>query len=101
MIEVKNLTKEFSNSGQQEFQALKGVSFQVEQGDIYGVIGISGAGKSTMLRLLGLLETPTSGEVLVDGKNIHNLKGKDKIAYYRSIGTVFQGYNLLMQKTVF
>ena len=101
MIDVRDLTKEFHNANQDVLQVLKGVTFHVDQGDIYGVIGMSGAGKSTMLRLLGLLDTPTSGEILVEGKNIHKLKGKEKIAYYRSIGTVFQGYNLLMQKTVY
>lgn len=76
------------------------MSLTVEDGDIYGIIGMSGAGKSTMLRLIGLLDTPTSGTITVEGKNLSTLAGKAKIDYYKTIGTVFQGYNLLMQKTV-
>ncbi len=101
MIEIKSLSKQFMNHEDHQLEVLKDISLTVEDGDIYGIIGMSGAGKSTMLRLIGLLDSPTSGEILVDGKNINELTGKDKISYYKSIGTVFQGYNLLMQKTVF
>ncbi|MEG0542730.1 MAG: methionine ABC transporter ATP-binding protein, partial [Angelakisella sp.] len=76
------------------------ISFTIEKGDIYGVVGMSGAGKSTMLRLIGLLDTPTSGSIEVRGQDIGTLTGKAKIDYFKTIGTVFQGYNLLMQRTV-
>lgn len=100
MIEIRNITKQFDDKENGTLQVLRDISFTIEQGDICGVIGMSGAGKSTMLRLIGLLDTPTSGQILVRGTDIATLTGKAKIDYYRSIGTVFQGYNLLMQRTV-
>ena len=102
MIEIKNLTKEFiEKKAEDNLLALDNVNFTIEKGDIYGIIGMSGAGKSTMLKLIGLLESPTSGSITVKGQDINRLMGKEKISYYRSIGTVFQGYNLMMQKSVF
>lgn len=100
MIEIQGLYKEFYEAGE-PIEVLKGVSFTIEKGDIYGIIGMSGAGKSTMLRLIGLLDTPIDGTITVSGKNLGSLGGKEKIDYYKSIGTVFQGYHLLMQKTVY
>ncbi len=100
MIEIDHLTKEFDNPDKTRLGVLRDVSLTVEDGDIYGIIGMSGAGKSTMLRLIGLLDTPTSGTITVEGRDLSTLAGKDRIDYYKTIGTVFQGYNLLMQKTV-
>ncbi len=100
MIEISHLCKSFPNQKQQDLHVLRDISLTVEQGDIYGIIGLSGAGKSTLLRLIGLLDTPTSGTITVNGKNLAHLNPKEKIDYYRTIGTVFQGYNLLMQRTV-
>ncbi|MCI8652503.1 MAG: ATP-binding cassette domain-containing protein [Angelakisella sp.] len=100
MIEISHLTKEFDNPDKTRLGVLRDISLTVEAGDIYGIIGMSGAGKSTMLRLIGLLDTPTSGTITVEGKNLAALAGREKIDYYKTIGTVFQGYNLLMQKTV-
>ncbi len=100
MIEISHLTKEFDNPDKSKLGVLRDVSLTVEAGDIYGIIGMSGAGKSTMLRLIGLLDTPTSGTITVEGRDLGSLTGKEKIDYYKMVGTVFQGYNLLMQKTV-
>lgn len=100
MIEIKNITKDFVDSSGATLPVLRDISFTIEAGDIYGVVGMSGAGKSTMLRLIGLLDVPTSGSIEVLGQNIGTLTGKAKIDYFKSIGTVFQGYNLLMQRTV-
>ncbi len=100
MIEISHLTKEFDNPDKSKRGVLRDVSLTVEAGDIYGIIGMSGAGKSTMLRLIGLLDTPTSGTITVEGRDLGSLAGKEKIDYYKMVGTVFQGYNLLMQKTV-
>ena len=100
MIEISHLTKEFDNPDKSKLGVLRDVSLTVEAGDIYGIIGMSGAGKSTMLRLIGLLDTPTSGTITVEGRDLGSLAGKEKINYYKMVGTVFQGYNLLMQKTV-
>ena len=100
MIEISHLTKEFDNPDKSKLGVLRDVSLTVEAGAIYGIIGMSGAGKSTMLRLIGLLDTPTSGTITVEGRDLGSLAGKEKIDYYKMVGTVFQGYNLLMQKTV-
>ncbi len=100
MIEISHLTKVFDNPDKTKLGVLRDVSLTVEDGDIYGIIGMSGAGKSTMLRLIGLLDTPTSGSIVVEGRELSTLTGKAKIDYYKMVGTVFQGYNLLMQKTV-
>ena len=100
MIEIKNISKQYKTSEGKPLHVLNDVTFTIEDRDIYGIIGMSGAGKSTILRLIGLLDTPSSGEISVDGKRLSSLSSKEKIAYYKSIGTVFQGYNLLMQKTV-
>ena len=78
MIEIDHLTKEFDNPDKTRLGVLRDVSLTVEDGDIYGIIGMSGAGKSTMLRLIGLLDTPTSGTITVEGKNLstpHPLQG--------------------------
>ena len=100
LIEIRHLSKSFQTEDGGTLEVLRDVSFEIEQGDIYGVIGMSGAGKSTMLRLIGLLDQPTEGAIAVRGRELQGLSGKEKIAYYKSIGTVFQGYNLLMQRTV-
>ena len=73
----------------------------MNKGDIFGVIGMSGAGKSTLLRCLSMLEEPTSGDILLNGRNTAHLKGRELIEARRSMGVVFQGYNMLMQKNVY
>lgn len=82
------------------FRALDGVDLHVPQGKIYGVIGASGAGKSTLIRCVNLLEMPTSGEVLVDGKNLLKLSAKELARERRQIGMIFQHFNLLSSRTV-
>ncbi|MEG1873352.1 MAG: ATP-binding cassette domain-containing protein, partial [Ruthenibacterium sp.] len=99
MITIEHLTKRFDEAVP-PVVALEDVSLHVSRGDIFGIIGMSGAGKSTLLRCLSMLETPTAGTVLLDGMNISTLRGKALIAARRSMGVVFQGYNLLMQKNV-
>lgn len=101
MIELKNVQKIYENEKGTQLQALKNIHLRVEKGDIFAIIGVSGAGKSTMMRLMGLLEKPTQGKVLLDGVDTTQLTEKEKLTYCRNIGTVFQGYHLLMQKTVF
>ena len=99
MIEIRNLSKIFRDrSG--EVAALQDASAVIQDGDIFGIIGMSGAGKSTLLRCLCMLEKPTSGQILMDGQDIAGLKGKALRTARRQMGVVFQGYNLLMQKTV-
>ena len=99
MIEIKGLSKQFS-SGDQRFTALKDVNLQIEDGDVFGIIGISGAGKSTFIRCINLLEQPTEGSILIDGRDVTGIKKKELLELRRHIGMVFQQFNLLMQRTI-
>jgi D-methionine transport system ATP-binding protein len=100
MIELKNVTKIFKQKDR-EVTALAGVSLKVERGKIFGVIGTSGAGKSTLIRCVNLLEKPTSGEVIIDGKNLTLLPDRVLALERRQIGMIFQHFNLLSSRTVF
>lgn len=100
MIRIENLSKTFAQSNT-SVDALKNVNIHIEKGDIFGIIGISGAGKSTLLRCLSALETPTSGDIKIDGVSIVGAKSSRLLQVRRNMGVVFQGYNLLMQKTVY
>lgn len=100
MIQIIDLCKTFDDVTP-PVTALKNVNLYVQKGDIFGVIGMSGAGKSTLLRCLSMLEEPTSGDILLNGRNTAHLKGRELIEARRSMGVVFQGYNMLMQKNVF
>lgn len=100
MITCKSITKQFESKNQR-VTALKDVSLEIEKGDIFGIIGMSGAGKSTLLKILCLLEKPTYGTICINGEDTAALKGKRLINARKEIGVVFQGYNLLMQRTVF
>ena len=99
MIEIKNLTKIFQDKTQ-TVTALQDVSLSIETGDVFGIIGMSGAGKSTLLRCLSLLEQPSSGEILLGGADLAAMSGTELRKARRKMGVVFQGYHLLMQKTV-
>lgn len=100
MIELKNITKKFHKTGR-EIIALQDVSVHVPPGKIFGVIGTSGAGKSTLIRCINLLEKPTSGDVLVDGKSLLQLSNSQLAKERRQIGMIFQHFNLLSSRTVF
>lgn len=97
MIEIKNLTKTFQEK-KEKTEVLKNISCTIEDGDIFGIIGMSGAGKSTLVRCINLLEIPTSGDILIDGKNLINLKKKELRNERKKISMIFQNFNLLMQK---
>jgi len=84
-----------------DFHAVRDVSLQVNQGDIFGLIGKSGAGKSTLLRLINLLERPDSGEVTVDGRQLTSLSKNELRDARRNIGMIFQQFNLLQNASVF
>jgi len=99
MIELRNVTKIFQQKTT-EVIALSDVSLKVEAGKIYGVIGTSGAGKSTLIRCVNLLERPTSGDVIVDGKNLTQLSDAALAQQRRQIGMIFQHFNLLSSRTV-
>lgn len=100
MIELQNIQKIFNRKGS-VVEALKGVNLTVEKGDIFGVIGFSGAGKSTLIRMVNYLEQPTSGEVIVNNKNLGELTNKELREVRKQIGMIFQHFNLLESKTVF
>jgi D-methionine transport system ATP-binding protein len=100
MIELKNIQKTF-NRKDVKVEALKGVSLKIEKGDIFGVIGFSGAGKSTLIRMVNYLEQPTTGEVIVDNKNLGKLTTNELRNVRKQIGMIFQHFNLLESKTVF
>ena len=99
MIQIENLKKTF-HTKIGDVEALQGISARIEDGDIFGIIGLSGAGKSTLLRCIALLEVPSEGSIKIDGKDLSALKGRELTAHRRQIGVIFQGYNLLMQRTV-
>ena len=96
LLEVKNLKKKFGDT-----QVLKGVSFSLEQGQVVAIIGSSGSGKTTLLRCLNFLETPDSGDILVDGKLLsgENLSDQQIRENRLHFGLVFQNYNLFPQYT--
>ena len=94
VIELRHLNKRFGTN-----EVLRYISFQTNHGDVICIIGASGSGKSTMLRCINMLETPTSGEVLYHGKNILN-KGVKVSAYRAKVGMVFQQFNLFNNMTV-
>lgn len=100
MIECTNLTKTYK-SGDSETTVLKGVSFKIEKGEFVAIVGPSGSGKSTLMHILGALDISTSGEYLLEGKDVSKLND-DELADIRrnKIGFVFQSFNLLSRSTV-
>ena len=100
VVRFINITKDFTQ-GKNASRALNHVSFEVNKGDICGLIGFSGAGKSTLLRMVNELETPTEGDVEVLGHSLKNTKGKKLRDIRKRIGMIFQEFNLLESKTVF
>ena len=101
LIETYDLTKIYSG-GENEVRALDGVSLGVDRGEFVAVVGSSGSGKSTLLHLLGGLDIPTSGKVIIDGTDIYTLAPDDLTVFRRrSIGFVFQKYNLIPELNVY
>lgn len=95
LIELKNIHKSYHLDGF-DLEILKGINLQIQQGEFVAIMGPSGSGKSTLMNILGCLDTPSSGEYLLEGKNIESLNS-DQLADIRNnkIGFVFQGFNLL------
>ncbi len=100
MIEFQNLKKVYESGGQQ-VAALDGIDLKINKGEIFGVIGFSGAGKSSLIRCVNWLEKPTSGKVIVSGHDLTALSVREIREVKRNIGMVFQHFNLLNSKTVF
>lgn len=96
MIEIENVTKRYKH-----VTAVDHVNLAIRQGEIFGIIGYSGAGKSTLLRCLNLLERPTEGKILIDGKDLTKLSDNDVRKERQKIGMIFQHFHLVSSKTVF
>ena len=100
MIDLKNISKTYRKSGEPPVTALDGVSLQIGAGEFVAILGPSGSGKSTLMNVIGLLDSPTSGEYRLDGKPMAALSGRE-LARMRNktIGFVFQAYHLLARTT--
>ena len=99
MITLENVTKVYGNKTQ--VKALNGISLSVKAGEIFGIIGKSGAGKSTLVRCINMLERPTSGKVIIDERDMTTLSDSRLRRERKSIGMIFQHFNLLSSRTVF
>ncbi|WMW79940.1 methionine ABC transporter ATP-binding protein [Undibacterium cyanobacteriorum] len=99
MIHIEALEKNYG-SGKQKVTALRGINLEIAQGEIFGIIGRSGAGKSSLIRTLNLLEKPSAGRVMIDGEDITQYSGEQLRQLRQQIGMVFQHFNLLSSKTV-
>ena len=100
LLEVKNISKTFG-TGETAVEALKDVSFCVEKGEFLAIVGESGSGKSTLLNMIGALDAPTAGKVIIDGKDIMAMKDDAATIFRRrNIGFIFQAFNLIPELTV-
>ncbi len=95
MIEFKNVYKTYPNG----FTALKDVNLQIEQGEFVAIIGLSGAGKSTILRCINRMHDVTKGTLTVDGVDVNTLRGAELRRYRRKVGMIFQSFNLVSRST--
>ncbi len=98
IFEIRNLGKKFK-VGRTEVHALRNISLTIARGEIFGIIGRSGAGKSTLVRCLNMLEPPTEGQVLFEGRDMTRLSKAELNVARRAMGMIFQQFNLLMQRT--
>ena len=96
MIELKHITKVYDNN----YRALDDINLTIRDGEIFGIIGQSGAGKSTLVRCINMLEPPSSGEVIINGKDITKLSSSELRKERKNIGMIFQHFNLLSNRTV-
>jgi D-methionine transport system ATP-binding protein len=100
LISIQNVVKTYG-TGSTAVHAVKGANLEVQKGEIFGVIGFSGAGKSSLIRCVNLLERPTSGSVVINGTDLTKLSTNELRMARRKIGMIFQHFNLLSSSTVF
>ncbi|MCR4947831.1 MAG: methionine ABC transporter ATP-binding protein [Treponema sp.] len=99
-IELNNLVKEYTSAdGLAKIRAVDGISLSIPSNQIFGIIGKSGAGKSSLVRLVSMMESPDSGEVIYDGQRVDNLSEKELVLRRRRIGMIFQNFNLLSSRS--
>ena len=99
IIRLEGLGKQFQTANG-TVTALEDINLDIRQGEVFGIIGLSGAGKSTLVRCINYLETPTAGRVIFEGKNLSSMKESEKRLARRSMGMIFQQFNLLAQRNV-
>ena len=100
MIELEQISKTFADAGR-EVHAVNNVSLTIRNGDVFGIIGFSGAGKTTLVRCINLLERPTEGSVRIDGKELTRMPAKELRQARKKIGMIFQHFNLMPSRTIF
>ena len=100
VVDVHNLEKTYGKTGERPYTALKGLNFSVAAGEFVGIMGASGSGKTTLLNMLSTLDTPTQGDVLVNGHDVTKMRG-NQLADFRAqeVGFIFQDFNLLESLT--
>lgn len=100
MIQIEHLNKAYVSRQGETHIALTDINLTIEDGSVFGIIGQSGAGKSTLVRCLNLLERPTSGSIIINGRDITSLSEKELREFRSSVSMVFQNFSLLQQRTV-
>lgn len=100
MIKIEHLNKTYVSRQGEEHVALTDINLAIEDGSVFGIIGQSGAGKSTLVRCMNLLERPTSGSIIIDGRDITTLSEKELREFRSSVSMIFQNFSLLQQRTV-
>ncbi|PNS43776.1 methionine ABC transporter ATP-binding protein [Gardnerella vaginalis] len=99
MIQIEHLHKSYGK-GSETNEALHDINFTIESGEVFGILGSSGAGKSSLVRCMNLLERPTSGKIIIDGNDISEVKDKELAKVRTNIGMIFQNFSLFQQRTV-
>ena len=100
MIQIEHLNKTYVSRQGETHIALTDINLTIDDGSVFGIIGQSGAGKSTLVRCLNLLERPTSGSIIINGRDITSLSEKELREFRSSVSMVFQNFSLLQQRTV-
>lgn len=96
LIKVKKLEKEYKGQSEVSVKAVQGVDFEIKKGEFAAIVGPSGSGKSTILNMLGCLDIPTAGDIIINDMDVHNLSPSSQSKFRREhIGFIFQAYNLL------